>query len=135
VGQSCSSLILSIPSSLRSLFFPPCRGGIQWSSRHQANRFGVAPSKSTSNYFPILGSLGQQSKCELESNLSRLGKTFRSQQHAEIIGWARRIRIRRRKVLISNSASTRLSDWKIKVKIGGLGVCQVSWARRCRMWT
>jgi len=117
VGAIMFALLLSIPvitGSLAVVVFMWSFYGI----RH--NRFGVAPSKEHTNYFPILGSLGNKSKSDLKEPSVVSEKLFGHNKHAEIIGWPED-KNKRRKVLIS-TLEYEIIDWKLKVKIGGLGV-------------
>jgi len=79
------------------------------------NQFGVKAQKDHSKYFPILGN---KSATDLKEPFSE--KIFGHKHNREIIGWPED-KNKRRKVLIS-TLEYEIIDWKIKVKIGGLGV-------------
>ncbi|KAF8550287.1 glycoside hydrolase family 13/glycosyltransferase family 5 protein [Imleria badia] len=108
-------LLLSIPlvtGTLAVLIFMWTFYGI----RH--NRYGVR-SKGPSKYIPILGNLGTKSTTDLKDQAIS-EKIFRSKHPLEVIGWPED-KEKRRKVLIS-TLEYEIFDWKLKVKIGGLGV-------------
>jgi len=85
------------------------------------NQFGVKPSSGASKYFPILGSLGNKSTADLkESSTPITEKIFGHKMNGDIIGWPED-KDKRRKVLIA-TLEYEIIDWKLKVKIGGLGV-------------
>ncbi|KAI0035090.1 glycoside hydrolase family 13 and glycosyltransferase family 5 protein [Vararia minispora EC-137] len=115
VGAVMYALLLSIPlvtGSLAAAIFMWSFYGI----KH--NRWGVKPNKDHSAYFPILGALGNKSKADLKDG-TPLGEV--AHRHSgEIIGWPEN-KNKRRKVLIA-TLEYEIIDWKLKVKIGGLGV-------------
>ena len=78
------------------------------------NKYGVK-TKNHTNYFPIFGN---KSTADLAAPISE--KIFGTKQNVEIIGWPED-KHKRRKVLIS-TLEYEIIDWKLKVKIGGLGV-------------
>ncbi|KAF7323001.1 Modular protein with glycoside hydrolase family 13 and glycosyltransferase family 5 domains [Mycena chlorophos] len=116
VGVIMYSLLLAIPlltGSLAALVFMWSFYGI----KH--NQYGVK-TKSHKNYFPILG-LGSKSNESKEDHHHVSEKIFGGHKHnAEIIGWPED-KNKRRKVLIA-TLEYEIIDWKLKVKIGGLGV-------------
>jgi alpha-1,3-glucan synthase len=77
------------------------------------NRWGVTPSKEHANIYHLLGSLGK-SRSDLKE------PSVVSEKQTEIIGWPE-AKNKRRKVLIA-TLEYEIIDWKLKVKIGGLGV-------------
>lgn len=79
------------------------------------NQYGVK-TKNHTNYFPIFGN---KSTTDLGST-PITEKIFGSKHNAEIIGWPED-KHKRRKVLIA-TLEYEIIDWKLKVKIGGLGV-------------
>jgi alpha-1,3-glucan synthase len=83
------------------------------------NKVGVAPGKERTHYFPILGSIGK-SKCDLKEPSVVSEKLFGRHKQMEIIGWPED-KNKRRKVLIA-TLEYEIIDWKLRVKIGGLGV-------------
>ncbi|EAU88623.2 alpha-1,3-glucan synthase [Coprinopsis cinerea okayama7 len=116
VGAIMYALLLSIPlitGTLAVMVFMWTFYGI----KH--NRYGVK-AKNNTNYFPILGALGK-SGSEGKDNKSMKEKVFgRPKMNKEIIGWPED-KNKRRKVLIA-TLEYEIIDWKVKVKIGGLGV-------------
>ena len=82
----------------------------------KVNKWGMKPSKETS-YFPI----GHKEK---DKNLDEKGAMVLADKHSKhperIIGWPED-QNKRRKVLIA-TLEYEIIDWKLKVKIGGLGV-------------
>jgi alpha-1,3-glucan synthase len=120
IGAIMSALLLVIPvitGTLAVLIFMWSFYGI----KH--NQFGVKASKTNSNYFPILGALGvggHKSTTDLKDNAPMSEKIFGHKHNAEIIGWPED-KNKRRKVLIA-TLEYEIIDWKVKVKIGGLGV-------------
>jgi alpha-1,3-glucan synthase len=106
------ALLLSIPlitGVLAVLIFMWTFYGI----RH--NQFGPK-TKSHLNYFPIFG----KSTADLKDSQPISEKIFGHKHNSEIIGWPED-KNKRRKVLIS-TLEYEIIDWKLKVKIGGLGV-------------
>ena len=115
VGAIMYALLLSIPlitGTLAVVVFMWTFYGI----RH--NRYGVK-IKGSSKYIPILGNLGNRSTTDLKDNAIS-EKIFRPKYPLEIIGWPED-KEKRRKVLIA-TLEYEIMDWKLKVKIGGLGV-------------
>ena len=79
------------------------------------NKYGVK-TKNHTNYFPIFGN---KSTTDVAAHpISE--KIFGTKHNEEIIGWPED-KHKRRKVLIS-TLEYEIIDWKLKVKIGGLGV-------------
>ncbi|KAF8625783.1 hypothetical protein AX15_005173 [Amanita polypyramis BW_CC] len=117
VGAIMFALLLSIPlitGTLAALIFMWSFYGI----KH--NRYGVK-TKASHNYFPILGALGNRSMSDLKESVPLTEKKlFGHKQNIEIIGWPED-KNKRRKVLIA-TLEYEIIDWKLKVKIGGLGV-------------
>ncbi|KAF9454524.1 glycosyltransferase family 5 protein [Macrolepiota fuliginosa MF-IS2] len=114
VGAIMYSLLLSIPlitGTLAVLVFMWTFYGI----KH--NQYGVK-TKSHTNYFPIIGAL--RSTADLKESTPMSEKIFGHKQSTEMIGWPED-KNKRRKVLIS-TLEYEIIDWKMKVKIGGLGV-------------
>ena len=117
VGAIMYALLLSIPvitGCLAVVIFMWSFYGI----KH--NKWGMTPSKGHAHYFPILGSLGNKSKSDLKEPSVISEKFFGHHKPTEIIGWPED-KNKRRKVLIS-TLEYEIIDWKLKVKIGGLGV-------------
>lgn len=116
VGAIMYALLLSIPlitGTLAVVIFMWTFYGI----RH--NRYGVRP-KGPTKYLPILGSLGNKSTADLKDSTPISEKIFRPKYPLEVLGWPED-KNKRRKVLIS-TLEYEIFDWKLKVKIGGLGV-------------
>ncbi|CAL1704520.1 unnamed protein product [Somion occarium] len=119
VGAIMYALLLSIPlitGTLAVVIFMWSFYGIKY------NKWGVKPNKETS-YFPIIGSLGNKSSSNVkEATPSMSEKIFHHGHKAnqDIIGWPED-KNKRRKVLIA-TLEYEIIDWKLKVKIGGLGV-------------
>ncbi|KAG2368619.1 glycoside hydrolase family 13/glycosyltransferase family 5 protein [Suillus spraguei] len=85
------------------------------------NRYGVQTSSGASKYLPIIGSLGNKSTADFKESVTPITeKIFGHKPNAEIIGWPED-KNKRRKVLIA-TLEYEIIDWKLKVKIGGLGV-------------
>jgi alpha-1,3-glucan synthase len=122
VGAIMYSLLLSIPlitGVLAVVIFMWTFYGI----KH--NQYGVKPGKSHTNYFPIIGALGNNSSnkstTDLKDSTPMSEKIFGGHRHpVDVIGWPED-RNKRRKVLIA-TLEYEIFDWKMKVKIGGLGV-------------
>ncbi|CAA7271667.1 unnamed protein product [Cyclocybe aegerita] len=113
VGAIMYALLLAIPlitGTLAVVIFMWTFYGI----KH--NQYG-AKTKSHTNYFPIFGN---KSTSDLKEATPMTEKLFGHKQNAEIIGWPED-KAKRRKVLIA-TLEYELIDWKLKVKIGGLGV-------------
>ncbi|KAF9265419.1 glycoside hydrolase family 13/glycosyltransferase family 5 protein [Marasmius fiardii PR-910] len=87
------------------------------------NRFGVR-AKADSKYFPIAGlpfKRNKSSSVSVKNPYSSISeKMFGHRQNSEIIGWPENT-AKRRRVLIA-TLEYEVIDWKLKVKIGGLGV-------------
>ncbi|KZT09456.1 glycosyltransferase family 5 protein [Laetiporus sulphureus 93-53] len=117
VGATVFALLLTIPiitGTVAVAVFMWSFYGIKY------NKWGVKPNKDHNNYFPIIGYLGNKSKSNLtEPHTPLTEKVFGHKQH-EIIGWPED-KNKRRKVLIA-TLEYEIIDWKLKVKIGGLGV-------------
>lgn len=117
VGAIMYALMLSIPlitGTLAVVIFMWSFYGIKY------NRFGVKPKNHT-NYFPILGAFGHKSTSDLKDTGGHMAeKVFGHKHNTEIIGWPED-KNKRRKVLIA-TLEYEIIDWKLKVKIGGLGV-------------
>jgi alpha-1,3-glucan synthase len=116
IGAIMYALLLSIPiitGSLAVVVFMWSFYGI----KH--NKWGV-PTKPHASYFPILGSFGNKSKSDLKEPSIMSEKLFGHHKPTEIIGWPED-KNKRRKVLIA-TLEYEIIDWKLKVKIGGLGV-------------
>ncbi|EPQ58265.1 modular protein with glycoside hydrolase family 13 and glycosyltransferase family 5 domains [Gloeophyllum trabeum ATCC 11539] len=118
VGAIMYALLLSIPlftASLAVAVFMWSFYGIRY------NKWGVKPNKDHSNYFPIIGSLGNKSASDLKEAATPMSEKMFGHKHPEqIIGWPED-KNKRRKVLIA-TLEYEIIDWKLKVKIGGLGV-------------
>ena len=118
VGAIMYALLVSIPlitGTLAVLIFMWSFYGIKY------NQWGVKPTKES--YFPILGVLGNKSKSDVSKDGASISeKIFHSshKMNADIIGWPED-KNKRRRVLIS-TLEYEIIDWKLKVKIGGLGV-------------
>ncbi|KIK71072.1 glycosyltransferase family 5 protein [Collybiopsis luxurians FD-317 M1] len=112
VAATMYALLVSIPlitGTLAVLIFMWSFYGIKY------NQYGV---KAKTNYFPILGALGGKSSDSKDGVAMSEKKVHRS--NTEIIGWPED-KLKRRKVLIA-TLEYEIIDWKLKVKIGGLGV-------------
>lgn len=111
VAATLYALLVSIPlitGTLAVLIFMWSFYGIRY------NQYGV---KAKTSYFPILGALGGKSDAKDGAVVSEK-KVHR--QNMDIIGWPED-KNKRRKVLIA-TLEYEIIDWKLKVKIGGLGV-------------
>ena len=117
VGAIMYGLLLSIPivtGTLAVLIFMWSFYGIKY------NQFGVKPAKD-SNYFPIIGALtGRKDKEKGDDHTFSEKVSIGHSKNTEIIGWPED-KNKRRKVLIA-TLEYEIIDWKLKVKIGGLGV-------------
>ncbi|CCM02383.1 uncharacterized protein FIBRA_04479 [Fibroporia radiculosa] len=117
VGAIFFALLLAIPfitGAIAVAVFMWSFYGIKY------NKWGVKPNKDH-NYFPIVGTFGSKSKASIhEAHTPLSEKVFGPKHHADIIGWPED-KNKRRKVLIS-TLEYEIIDWKLKVKIGGLGV-------------
>ncbi|KAF9052983.1 modular protein with glycoside hydrolase family 13 and glycosyltransferase family 5 domains [Panaeolus papilionaceus] len=115
VGAIMYALLLAIPiitGTLAVLIFMWSFYGI----KH--NQYGVK-TKNHSNYFPIFG--GNKSTTDLnKESVPITEKLFGGKHHTDIIGWPED-KNKRRKCLIA-TLEYEIIDWKLKVKIGGLGV-------------
>lgn len=120
VGAIMYALLLSIPlvtGTLAVLIFMWSFYGIKY------NQWGVKPNKEHNSYFPILGALGHKSSANLNKDggvVNEKGYGAHNARNHEIIGWPED-KDKRRKVLIA-TLEYEIIDWKLKVKIGGLGV-------------
>ncbi|KII88464.1 glycosyltransferase family 5 protein [Plicaturopsis crispa FD-325 SS-3] len=119
VGAIMFALLLSIPlitGSLAVVLFMWSFYGI----KH--NQYGVKAAKDHSKYFPIIGSFGNKSTADLKDGSVHMSeKLFGGHKHnTDIIGWPED-KNKRRMVLIA-TLEYEIIDWKLKVKIGGLGV-------------
>jgi alpha-1,3-glucan synthase len=117
IGAIMYALLLSIPiitATLAVLIFMWSFYGIKY------NKYGLKPAKEHNSYFPILGSLGGKSTADLKDGSAGEKKLFGSKHTGDMIGWPE-VKDKRRKVLIA-TLEYELIDWKLKVKIGGLGV-------------
>ncbi len=118
IGAITYALLLSIPvitGALAVAIFMWSFYGIRY------NKWGVKPNKDHSNYFPILGSLGNKSSTNVKDHTPMSEKMFgHHHKHQDIIGWPED-KDKRRCVLIA-TLEYEIIDWKLKVKIGGLGV-------------
>ncbi|KAK8853442.1 hypothetical protein IAR55_004148 [Kwoniella newhampshirensis] len=87
----------------------------------KVNKWGLKPSKASkeTSYFPIVGG-----HSEKKGELNEKGVVAINEKHSKvpekIIGWPED-QNKRRKVLIA-TLEYEILDWKLKVKIGGLGV-------------
>lgn len=86
------------------------------------NQYGVKTSSGASKYFPILGTLANKSTADFKDGATPITEKFFGghKANADIIGWPED-KNKRRKVLIA-TLEYEIIDWKLKVKIGGLGV-------------
>ncbi|KAF5390171.1 hypothetical protein D9757_002866 [Collybiopsis confluens] len=115
VAATMYALLVSMPlitGTLAVLIFMWSFYGIKY------NQYGV---KAKTSYFPILGALGGKSSKHTENKdgvVVSEKKVHRS--NTDIIGWPEDS-VKRRKVLIA-TLEYEIIDWKLKVKIGGLGV-------------
>ena len=117
VGAIMYGLLLSIPivtGTLAVLIFMWSFYGIKY------NQFGAKPTKE-SNYFPIIGVLtGRKDKEKGDDHVFSEKVSVGHSKNTEVIGWPED-KNKRRKVLIA-TLEYEIIDWKLKVKIGGLGV-------------
>ncbi|KAF8758339.1 glycoside hydrolase family 13 [Rhizoctonia solani] len=107
VGAIMYALLLSIPLITAIIAVVIFRRNFY---EIKVNKWGTTPKADASSYFPILGALG----------------IMKANQHGDDKGmpgtrWARSQRTKRRQVLIA-TLEYEIIDWKLKVKIGGLGV-------------
>ncbi|TDL24794.1 glycoside hydrolase family 13/glycosyltransferase family 5 protein [Rickenella mellea] len=120
IGAVMFALLLSIPlitGTLAVLIFMWSFYGIKY------NRFGMKPVKAAGRYIPIIGSLANKSTTTVNEKKEMSEKSI-SGHHAkaiEAIGWPEDTKKTRRQVLIA-TLEYEIIDWKLKVKIGGLGV-------------
>ncbi|EJF65933.1 glycoside hydrolase family 13 and glycosyltransferase family 5 protein [Dichomitus squalens] len=119
IGAITYALLLSIPlitGALAVVVFMWSFYGIKY------NKWGVKPTKDHSNYFPILGSLGNKSSSNVNKEHTPFSEKVFGHHHKnqEVIGWPED-KDKRRCVLIA-TLEYEIIDWKLKVKIGGLGV-------------
>ncbi|KAG2151025.1 glycoside hydrolase family 13/glycosyltransferase family 5 protein [Suillus bovinus] len=85
------------------------------------NLYGVKTNWGASKCFSNIGSLGSKPTADFKECVTPImEKIFGHKPNAEIIGWPED-KNKRRKVLIA-TLEYEIIDWKIKVKIGGLGV-------------
>lgn len=86
------------------------------------NQFGVKTNSGASRYFPILGTLGNKSTADFKESATPISEKIfgHHKMNADVIGWPED-KNKRRKVLIA-TLEYEIIDWKLKVKIGGLGV-------------
>ena len=119
VGATMYALLLAVPL-LTGMFavvvFMMSFYGIK------VNKYGVKPSNPHSRYFPILGTFGKSvpDLKDPSAGAPISEKIFGHKHAGEIIGWPED-KNKRRKVLIA-TLEYEIMDWKLKVKIGGLGV-------------
>ncbi|KAF8580884.1 glycosyltransferase family 5 protein [Ramaria rubella] len=116
VGAIMYALLLAVPlvtGTLAVLIFRWSFYGIRY------NQWGMKPKDSQLNYFPILGGhMKDNSGIGTPINEKIFGG---GQKHnTELIGWPE-LKGKRRQVLIA-TLEYEVIDWKLKVKIGGLGV-------------
>ncbi|KAI0748206.1 glycoside hydrolase family 13 and glycosyltransferase family 5 domain-containing protein [Daedaleopsis nitida] len=120
IGAITYALLLSVPlitGALAVAIFMWSFYGIRY------NKWGIKPNKDHSNYFPILGALGNKSSTNLKDKVhTPISEKVFGHHHKnhEIIGWPED-KNKRRCVLIA-TLEYEIIDWKLKVKIGGLGV-------------
>lgn len=118
VGAIMYALLLSIPiitGTLAVVIFMWSFYGIRY------NKWGVKPTKDHNSYFPILGALGGKSSDKVnKEHMSEKVFGGHHNKNPDIIGWPED-KNKRRKVLIA-TLEYEIIDWKLKVKIGGLGV-------------
>ena len=110
IGAVMYALLLAIPvitGALAVVVFMWTFYGI----RH--NQYGFK-AKSHTNYFPIFGNKSTVDLAPITE------KIFGPKHNTEVIGWPED-KNKRRKVLIA-TLEYEIIDWKLKVKIGGLGV-------------
>ncbi|KAF8334274.1 modular protein with glycoside hydrolase family 13 and glycosyltransferase family 5 domains [Cantharellus anzutake] len=79
------------------------------------NQYGIKPKDSHHTYFPLLGSKEKDGSTQDDSIFH-----FGHSKQKDLIGWPE-VPNKRRKVLIA-TMEYEIIDWKLKVKIGGLGV-------------
>jgi alpha-1,3-glucan synthase len=115
VGAVMYALLLAIPlftGTLAVLVFRWSFYGIRY------NQWGIKP-KEKSNYFPIIGGLSKGGEKVSTLNNETLF-TGGHKYTGEVIGWPE-LKDKRRQVIIA-TLEYEIIDWKLKVKIGGLGV-------------
>ncbi|KAJ7777588.1 modular protein with glycoside hydrolase family 13 and glycosyltransferase family 5 domains [Mycena maculata] len=86
--------------------------------RIRHNQYG-AKTRNHQQYFPLVGIFKNKFAADLGADLP-VGKSMLGHKNHEIIGWPEDKK-KRRKVLIA-TLEYEIFDWKVKVKIGGLGV-------------
>lgn len=116
IGASMYAMLLAIPlftAILACLIFKWSFYGI----KH--NEYGTKPKES---YFPILGAVGAVFGAKEKGDGTPMTEKFADSKPytGQMIGWPE-IADKRRKVLIA-TLEYEIIDWKLKVKIGGLGV-------------
>ena len=115
VGAVMYALLLAIPlitGTLAVLVFRWSFYGIRF------NKWGMKP-KEQSSYFPIIGSHSKGG--EKASSLHNESALISGHKYTgDLIGWPE-VKEKRRQVLIA-TLEYEIMDWKLKVKIGGLGV-------------
>ncbi|KAG8897345.1 Cell wall alpha-1,3-glucan synthase ags1, partial [Tulasnella sp. 403] len=115
VGAAMYAMLLAIPiitGTLAVFIFKWSFYGI----RH--NEFGMKAKEGASSYFPILAAFGSHKE---KGDATPMGEKLSDKPYTgQIIGWPEDPN-KRRKVLIS-TLEYEIIDWKLKVKIGGLGV-------------
>ncbi|BEJ00050.1 hypothetical protein CcaverHIS631_0410920 [Cutaneotrichosporon cavernicola] len=124
IGHEGSSIIAFVLLMLLPLITALVAAGVFRYSFYaiKINKWGVKPTSGGSNYFPIVGGANHGEK----KDGSHLGLTEKVVHHEKVkplermIGWPEDTN-KRRKVLIA-TLEYEITDWKLKVKIGGLGV-------------
>ncbi|KAH7908597.1 glycoside hydrolase family 13/glycosyltransferase family 5 protein [Hygrophoropsis aurantiaca] len=118
VGATMYALLLTIPCVTGAL----ATAVFMWSFygiKH--NQYGVKASTGARKYFPIFESLSSKSVTDINlKSLPMAEKMFGHKHNPDIIGWPED-KNKRRKVLIA-TLEYEIIDWKLNVKIGGLGV-------------
>lgn len=86
------------------------------------NKWGQKPTKETSTYFPIVGGAhhGEKKDGQHHGVSEKAAHHEKVKPNERVIGWPEDPN-KRRKVLIA-TLEYEIMDWKLKVKIGGLGV-------------
>lgn len=117
VGAIMYGLLLAIPlitGTLAILIFRWSFYGIRY------NQWGMKPKDSHTNYFPIIGSHSKGGEKLASAPMSEKMSVHGQKYTGELIGWPE-LKDKRRQVLIA-TLEYEIIDWKLKVKIGGLGV-------------
>ncbi|KIO16968.1 hypothetical protein M407DRAFT_12567, partial [Tulasnella calospora MUT 4182] len=116
IGAAMYAMLLAIPmftAILACLIFKWSFYGIK------INQYGMQPKES---YFPIFGAVGAVFGAKEKGDGTPMTEKFADSKPytGQMVGWPE-VTDKRRKVLIT-TLEYEIIDWKLKVKIGGLGV-------------